>query len=182
METGAAAQPTLHPSWLKAPSSRRPVLVAVLICLVLILIIGLYWRRRTCPACEGFYWTEWLGGTERENYDQRRRRRSRFESFGAYGMPDPFGGFPDYNPHPRGSCSAGEAFISGAIPCVAGSCDPIHRDAMDEALAAQRAEAGMVRKDGVYEGFSPDMPGMCPAKHSRAARAEEEALRAAAGY
>jgi hypothetical protein len=181
----------------------KGVLVAVLVLLVVLLIAGYYWhRRRSCPTCEGFYWTEWNGGNERENltsrregYDQRRRRsRSRFEgrtpsvfeSFGAYGKTDPFGGFPDVNPHPERHCGdtgRDDRFISGAAPCVLRRCRLDAEASGDAAPKSHgRAETKMIRSASIYEGFSPDAPGSCPTKSSRAAEVEAEALRAAAGY
>ncbi len=158
------------PAIIPRPGMSKKILFAVLIVLVVVLIAGYYWHRhRSCPSCEGFYWTEWLGGTERENlarhkarregYDQRKRRKaSHFESFGAYGMVDPFGGFPDYEPHPEIECPYRErecrsGFISGAAPCLFAPCGS-HDEAADAASAEQR-ESGMIRSADIYEGFSP---------------------------
>lgn len=157
-------------------------LVAVLVVLVVALIAGYYlYYHRSCPSCEGFYWTEWLGGNERENYSQRKRRRSHFENFGAYGTVDPLGGFPDYNPHPEHGCRRArpDYFISGLAgggPCPARPCGS------GTPASAERREPKMSRSTDLYEGFSPDAPGSCPTKDGHAARAEAEALRAAAGF
>jgi hypothetical protein len=69
---------------------------------------------------------------------------------------------------------AGRAgFIGGAAPCIGdgddGSSDPYGFD---------NAEAATI---GILEGFSPDAPGACQTQWSRAARAEIDALRVAAG-
>lgn len=161
-----------------------------------------------CPAAlyrHKFYWADWAENVDRENfardagfegYDQRRRRQmQRHDGFQAYGKYDPLGGlggfglhnpfseFKDVDPLYDGPMlpREGEDFIGGAAPCV--QADEGFRPGVDGGAARAEAEALslMGASGGVYEGFSPDMPGACAQKHNRAARAEIEALRAAAG-
>ncbi len=111
--------------------------------------------------------------------------RAARSGFQAYRAADPMGGFPDVNP---GSAFRDdrEGFIGGAAPCTGpdrfGS--RTHSSAQQDAAAAEGRELELIRRDDIYEGFSPDAPGTCAGGargEQAAAKRELNALRVASG-